>query len=92
MCDNVLIPALIDLDMSLKTHIYTLALAMAAMSAGGNLYGGGRVDNTKPYPKNADLPKWDYDGHRIFAKDEATAIKYAKKRGLYKEGVVPVMQ
>lgn len=77
--------------MSLKSHIYTLALAMAAMSQGNNLYAE-RTSSQKQYPKNKDLPKWDYDGHRIFAKDEATAIKYAKKRGFYKEGIVPVKQ
>lgn len=74
--------------MSLKSHIYTLALAMAAMSQGNNLYAE-RKSSQKQYPKNKDLPKWDYDDHRIFAKDEATAIKYAKKRGFYKEGITP---
>ena len=75
--------------MSLKSHLYTIALAMAAMSQGNNLYAE-KTSSQKQYPKNKDLPKWDYDGHRIFAKDEATAIKYAKKRGFYKEGIVPV--
>lgn len=68
------------------------AFAMIAGMDGNNMYSSRRIDNSKPYPKNADLPKWDYDGHCIFAKNEATAIKYAKKRGLYKEGVVPVRQ
>lgn len=35
----------------------------------------------KPMPKK-DLPKWEINGHTIFAKDEKTAIKYARKRGL----------
>ena len=30
-----------------------------------------------------DLPRWDVGGHVIFAKDEKTAEKYAKKRGLW---------
>ena len=66
---------------------------LAGMMSDGNPYYSGRpADTSKPYPRNADLPKWDYDGHKIFAKDEATAIKYAKKRGLYKEGIVPIRQ
>lgn len=35
-----------------------------------------------------DLPCWDIDGATIYAKDEKTAIKYAKKRGLWRSGAI----
>lgn len=35
-----------------------------------------------------DLPRWDINGHIIFAKDEKTAEKYAKKRGLWIPGTI----
>lgn len=35
-----------------------------------------------------DLPRWDVGGQIIFAKDEKTAIKYAKKRGLWRPGTI----
>lgn len=38
-------------------------------------------------PKKGDLPAWKVGEHVIHAKDEKTAVKYAKKRGLWKEGV-----
>ena len=35
-----------------------------------------------------DLPRWDVGGHVIFAKDEKTAEKYAKKRGFWVSGTI----
>lgn len=35
-----------------------------------------------------DLPSWKVGDSIISAKDEKTAIKYAKKRGLWKEGLI----
>ena len=40
------------------------------------------------YPTRRDLPRWDVNGHIIFAKDEKTAEKYAKKRGLWVPGTI----
>ena len=37
-------------------------------------------DNTKPH----SLPKWKVGEYIIFAKNEKDAIKYAKKRGIWK--------
>lgn len=35
-----------------------------------------------------DLPCWDVNGAVIYAKDEKTATKYAKKRGLWRPGTI----
>ena len=40
------------------------------------------------YQPRRDLPRWDVNGHIIFAKDEKTAEKYAKKRGLWVPGTI----
>lgn len=81
--------------MSLKKYI-AMAAAMAALGAaaeGHNLFADDRrgYDNTKPYPGNKSLPRWKVGENFIFAKNEKDAIKYAKKRGLYKEGDVVVL-
>ena len=64
-------------------------LAAAIMAAGKNdLFAfprSSRNEYASPRPK--DLPRWKVDGHTIYAKDEKTALKYAKKRGFWKEGV-----
>lgn len=44
-----------------------------------------RNNDIKP---RKSLPRWEINGYSIFAKDEKTAIKYAKKRGLWKEGTI----
>jgi hypothetical protein len=41
----------------------------------------------KPISKT-DLPSWDINGAVIYAKDEKTATKYAKKRGLWRPGTI----
>lgn len=42
---------------------------------------------SKIYEKH-DLPCWDVNGAVIYAKDEKTATKYAKKRGLWRPGTI----
>lgn len=63
-------------------------LAMLAGSADKQLFdmGPSKV-YVKPIPKN-NLPRWDVNGKQVFAKDEKTAIKYAKKRGLWRPGTI----
>ena len=43
-----------------------------------------RNNDIKP---RKSLPRWEINGHSIFAKDEKTALKYATKRGLWKKAV-----
>lgn len=70
-----------------KALLLTLALAMAAQGD-PSIYAPEKLpDNSKPYPKNKSLPAWDVGGHIIYAKNEKDALKYAKKRGLFKEGM-----
>lgn len=75
--------------MSMKKVIMQAAAFAMLASAGvmDNPYGTPRFDNTKPYPKSKSLPKWKVGDSIIHAKDENTAIKYAKKRGLWKDGM-----
>ena len=63
-------------------------LAMLAASADKQLFdiGPSKV-YVKPIPKN-NLPCWDINGKQVFAKDEKTAIKYAKKRGYWCTGAI----
>lgn len=77
--------------MSIKSTLFQMAALAMLQEWGSNMYSSRRIDNSKPYPKNADLPKFNVGGTIIHAKDEKTAIKYAKKRGVWKEGmsVVP---
>lgn len=44
--------------------------------------------------KPASHPAWDVNGQVVYAKDEKTALKYAKKRGLWHLGIIvkPVKQ
>lgn len=61
---------------------------MAAIMAGDkSMYAFPSTTKTESEPKK-DLPCWNVDGHIIYAKDEKTALKYARKRGLLKEGVI----
>ena len=72
-----------------KAIMQAAAFAMLASSGGmGNLYGTPRTDNTKPYPQAKSLPKWKVGETIIHAKNEKDAIKYAKKRGVWKDGMV----
>lgn len=75
---------------SISKH-YLLAMAMAA-AAGmcDSSFQHLPVDNTPPYPEKKSLPKWDVGGHTIYAKNEKDALKYAKKRGLFEDGMQAV--
>ena len=73
--------------MSLKQQILMAALYAAATPWGDPLYDTRRRENSKPYPAPKSLPRWDVGGHIIYAKNEKDALKYAKKRGLFKEGM-----
>lgn len=71
-----------------KAIMQAAAFVMLASSGGmDNPYGTPRFDNTKPYPKSKSLPRWKVGEHIIYAKDEKTAIKYARKRGIWKDGM-----
>ena len=69
---------------------FTIAAAMAMMGGMGvELPPSMRYGyNEKPYPKPKSLPKYRVGENFIHAKDAKTAIKYAKKRGLWKEGMI----
>ena len=70
--------------MKLKVYPYLLATAMMMAAAGNDkkiFDTGKRI--VPSYPSRRDLPRWGINGHVIFAKDEKTAEKYAKKRGLW---------
>jgi len=61
--------------------------AFAALAADNSFYmSEPRIDNTKPYNKGKSLPRWKVGENTIYARNESDAIKYAKKRGLYKDG------
>lgn len=63
------------------------AMIMAAVSNGKNIFDTGtRI--VPSYHGGRDLPRWDINGHIIFAKDAKTAEKYAKKRGLWVPGTI----
>jgi len=63
-------------------------LAMLAASADKQLFDTGPSKvYVKPIPKN-NLPCWDVNGKQVFAKDEKTATKYAKKRGFWRPGTI----
>lgn len=67
-----------------KVYLFLLADAIIRASAGNDkkiFDTGTRI--VPSYPTRRDLPSWDVNGHIIFAKDEKTAEKYAKKRGLW---------
>ncbi len=64
-----------------------LAAAVATSNEINEYFNTGRRKKTEqPYRRPADLPKWRYGEHIIYAKDEKTAMKYVKKRGFWKEG------
>ena len=65
----------------------TAAMMMAATSDKQLFDTGPSKIYVKPIQKH-DLPRWDVNGHIIFAKDAKTAEKYAKKRGLWVPGTI----
>ena len=75
--------------MKSKVYPYLLATAMMMAAAGNDkkiFDTGTRI--VPSYPTRRDLPQWGVNGHIIFAKDEKTAEKYAKKRGLWVAGAI----
>lgn len=73
-----------------KMYSGLLATAMMMAAAGNdNRFFDTGIRTVPDYPaKQRDLPRWDVNGHIIFAKDEKTAEKYAKKRGLWIAGTI----
>ena len=65
----------------------TAAMMMAAASDKQLFDTGPSKVYVKPISKT-DLPCWDVNGAVIYAKDEKTAEKYAKKRGLWRPGTI----
>ena len=65
----------------------TAAMMMAAASDKRLFDTGPSKVYVKPISKT-DLPCWDVNGAVIYAKDEKTAEKYAKKRGLWRPGTI----
>ncbi len=64
-----------------------MALMMAALAQSGeSMYKGPRIRPAEPKPAKG-LPRWDVGGNTIFAKNEKDALKYARKRGLYRDGM-----
>ncbi len=76
--------------MGMKETIRRTAFLAAAVAMSNDIAEyfdtGRRRQPERPYQRPADLPKFRIGEHVLFAKDEKTAIKYAKKRGLWKEG------
>lgn len=65
----------------------TAAMMMAAASDKQLFDTGTSKVYVKPIQRK-DLPCWDVNGAVIYAKDEKTATKYAKKRGLWRPGTI----
>ncbi len=64
------------------------AAVLGAAIANNKYFDDGRFTAVPEEKTKQDLPRWDVNGHIIFAKDEKTAIKYAKKRGLWTSGAI----
>lgn len=76
--------------MKRKVYPYLLmtAMLMAVAANDKKIFGNGTRTVPDYLAKQRDLPRWDVNGHIIFAKDEKTAEKYAKKRGLWVPGTI----
>ena len=72
-------------NMNTGFELLTRAAMMAALSDKQLFHTG--PSKVKPISKT-DLPRWDVNGSVIYAKDEKTATKYAKKRGLWRPGTI----
>lgn len=66
-----------------------IAAAMLALTTQNqDLFDTGHKARYQPQPQTRkDLPKFKVGDRIIYAKDIKTALKYAKKRGLYKPGI-----
>lgn len=74
------------MESKMKSLAY-MALMMAALAQSGeSMYKGPRIRTIQAKPAKG-LPRWDVGGNTIFAKNERDAIKYARKRGLYRDGM-----
>ena len=71
-----------------KFQLLAAAAMMMAAASDKQLFDTGPSKvYVKPISKT-DLPRWDVNGSVIYAKDEKTATKYAKKRGLWRPGTI----
>lgn len=70
-----------------SNFLLAAAMLMAAASNDKRFFDTG-TQIVPSYPTSRDLPRWDVNGHIIFAKDAKTAEKYAKKRGLWIPGTI----
>ena len=69
---------------------FTLLAAMAAMLAVDNRHGLPKDTTYRPKSETGgryNLPKWDFEGNIIFARNEKEAVKRAKKRGHWRDGM-----
>lgn len=73
---------------SLNYLLATTMMMAAAAHDKGILDAVTRSVPSYPTHPRRDLPRWDVNGHVIFAKDAKTAEKYAKKRGLWVPGTI----
>ena len=73
--------------MGMKNSLYLLAAMMAMAAQGDQIYDTPRKSRYIPTKPDKGQPAWKVGESIIHAKDEKTAIKYAKKRGLWKEGI-----
>lgn len=71
-------------------YLHLCALGIIAACASGEHFAAPARSAVPSAPAAAGLPEWDFDGRCVHAKDEKTAVKYARKRGFYREGMTPV--
>lgn len=71
---------------NMKHYAYMAFLMAALVQSRKSMYMGPRRSPAEPKPAKG-LPRWDVGGNTIFAKNERDALKYARKRGLYREGM-----
>lgn len=74
--------------MSTTKRILTLAAMTGAFFSGEDLYMFPHHLPEKPFRKSKGLPKWKIGDFVVYAKNAKDAVKYAKKRGCYKEGTL----
>lgn len=81
--------------MNMKNRLLITAAMMLATVQNRDLFDTGNKARYQPQPQTRkDLPKFKIGDQTIYAKDIKTAIKYAKKRGLYKPDmeIIPLDQ
>lgn len=70
----------------MKKYLALAALMAMAVESNNGHFNYRHVDNTPSYRPGKGLPAWKVGENIIHARNEKDAIKYAKKRGLYKDG------